>query len=210
MILESLVVGPIATNCYLVGKGPEVAIVDPGGSEEAVFNALEEKGLRPAAIVATHAHADHILGLTATVEKYPGIKVYAHEAEKEFYANPAENLSMFIGESLVSAEPTDFLEDGQVVEIAGLEFRVLHIPGHSPGGICLFHQPAEGDPFLLAGDTVFQDSIGRTDFPHSDHNLFISKIKNSILTLPDNTTILPGHGPATTVEHEKSYNPFLR
>ncbi len=209
MILESLVVGPIATNCYLVGKGPEIAIIDPGGSTEAIINAVESRGLKPASIIITHAHADHILSVGGIAEAYPGIKILIHSAEASFLTNPSENLSMFMGMQLVAPEATDLVEDGDLVDAGGIPFEVIHVPGHSPGGICLYNADADSHPILIAGDTVFDGSIGRTDFPHSDHAAFISKIKEKILSLPPDTTILPGHGPATTVEKEKRYNPFL-
>jgi glyoxylase-like metal-dependent hydrolase (beta-lactamase superfamily II) len=210
MILETLVVGPIATNCYLVGKGPAVAIIDPGGSPDAICGALDQRGLIPEKIVVTHAHADHILAVGEISEKYGGLPIVCHRSEASFLTNPQENLSVFLGEELIVPEATEFADDGDTIDLGGLEFTVLHVPGHSPGGICLYHAPADGVPVLIAGDTVFAESIGRTDFPHSDHNTFISKIKEKILTLPPETTILPGHGPITTVEREKAYNPFLQ
>jgi glyoxylase-like metal-dependent hydrolase (beta-lactamase superfamily II) len=209
MILECLVVGPIATNCYIVGNGPEVAIVDPGGDAEAIIAQLKKRRLRPTAIYITHGHADHILSVGELADAFPDIKIYIHKDESSFLENPSENLSVFLGEAVTTPKATGLLSDGDDADMGGLAFKVLHVPGHSPGGICFYHKPEKGEGILIAGDTVFEGSIGRTDFPHSNHNKFISKIKEKILTLPPDTMILPGHGPATTVRAEKDYNPFL-
>lgn len=209
MILESLVVGPIATNCYIIGSGPEVAIVDPGGSAAAIIETVKGRNLKPTALIATHCHADHILSLRELSEEFSGIEILCHPTEKSFLTDPEENLSMFLGEELIAPEATGTLSEGDTADLGGVPFKVIHVPGHSPGSICFYHEPEDGDPVLIAGDTVFADGIGRTDFPHSDHKAFIPNIKNKIFTLPPETMILPGHGPATTVAREKQYNPWL-
>jgi len=162
--------------------------------------------LNPVAVVLTHGHIDHIAGVVALHSTFPDAKVYIHELDAEMLREPRANLSAMSGMAFSAAPPDVSLQDGDVIEQAGVKLLVLHTPGHTPGGICLFCQ-AEGAAFV--GDTLFAGSIGRTDFPGGSMRQLLSSVKDRLFTLPDETKVYPGHGPATTIAHEKKYNPFF-
>ena len=209
MILRALEVGPFASNCYIVGSEAtkEGMIIDPGAEAELILDNVRQLGLSIKLIVATHAHMDHVAALRE-VKEATGAEFAMHEAE----ANGGTGQSMtrmlgmlMPGSSEPPPAPERLLRDGDLIEIGDLSFSVIHTPGHSPGGISLY-----GQGVLFSGDTLFNFGIGRTDFPGCSYEELMDSIHNKLVTLPDETIVLPGHGPQTTIGAERKYNPFLR
>jgi hydroxyacylglutathione hydrolase len=209
MKIDRFVLGDFETNCYVVRAdepATDCLVIDPGFDVQQVVASLVEQELNPVATILTHGHADHIVGLDALRRQFPGTKVCIHRLDAGMLMDAAANLSTFV-EKPYTAEPADvLLEDGQTIEQAGLRLEVLHTPGHTPGGICLY---AREEGVVFVGDTLFADSVGRTDFPGGDMGQLIRGIKNKLLILPDNTVIYPGHGMRSTIGREKRANPFL-
>jgi glyoxylase-like metal-dependent hydrolase (beta-lactamase superfamily II) len=206
MIFERLVVGPLGVNCYIVGdaKTREVIIVDPGGNARDILDTLRREQVKPVAIVNTHAHFDHLIGLNEVREK-TGAPFWIHAAEAQVLASAQLGARMF-GFAMAQPKPADrLLHDGEVMHLGALSLQVLHTPGHTPGGICL-----RGDTFVIVGDTLFQGSIGRTDLPGGDYATLMASIRDKLMPLPDETVVYPGHGERTTMGEEKVLNPFLR
>ncbi len=214
--IDSFPLGPYETNCHLVwveqeGDDPSQEhpawIIDAGFSPEPMLAKAKQLRLRPERILLTHAHADHIAGLDAVRAAYPGVPVSIHSAERGWLASPELNLSAGFGAPITVEPPEQTLEDGQALDLAGSHWKVLHVPGHSPGS-CVFY--CEAADVAIVGDTLFNGSIGRTDFPTSDHDALIRGIREKLYALDGDTRCLPGHGPATTIDHEKATNPFVR
>ncbi|MCX7703770.1 MAG: MBL fold metallo-hydrolase, partial [Planctomycetota bacterium] len=159
-------------------------------------------------IVNTHGHIDHILANPDMKVAYPEAELCIHELDAPLLVNSQRNLSVFIGRSFESPPADRLLKEDDELKLGRLRFRVIHIPGHSEGGICLYTED-EKPPVLFAGDAVFQCSIGRTDFPGGSHRKLVTAIKEKLLVLPDETIVYPGHGPKTTIGFEKKNNPFL-
>ncbi|GBE31143.1 putative metallo-hydrolase [bacterium BMS3Bbin05] len=202
--IKSLVVGQLEENCYVVydESSGEAMVIDPGDEPDRIIDLISEDNLAVKYIVCTHTHFDHV-GAIPELKKETGAKLIMHGDEKEVYA-AAKDMAAFWGYDIDELpEPDMFVREGDSVGLGSLKFEVLHTPGHSPGGICLY-----GEGILFSGDTVFAGSIGRTDFPGGS----IDKMKDSfrrIISLPDETRILPGHGPATTVGAERNENFFM-
>jgi len=208
--VHSLVVGAIQTNCHIVydGESPEVMIVDPGGDADVIAVKAKSLSLDPKWIVLTHCHGDHIAGLGEVKRRFPDAKIAAHEADAPALTDANLNLSGMLGTPFTAPPADRVLNENDEIQVGALSFRVIHTPGHTPGGICLY---AEGDPpVLLAGDTLFAGSVGRSDFPGGSHEQLIDSIKTKLLVLPDETRVYTGHGPVTTIGEEKDSNPFLR
>ncbi len=222
LIIRKFELGEWMTNCYVIhveGQGANGAgegaatdaaqpcwIIDAGFEPYRLAAYIRERGLVPQAILLTHAHLDHIAGLSDLREKWPDLPILIHREEEAFLTDPMLNLSVVLEEPLVCPPATGFLEHGQALNIAGLRCEVRHTPGHSPGGVT-FYFPQQGVAFV--GDTLFAGSVGRTDFPTSDHELLFESIRKQLLTLPDDTRVLPGHGPETTIGRERRSNPYL-
>ncbi len=203
--------GQWMTNCYVVhageGTGDECWIIDAGFEPGPMLSYIEEAGLNPSRIVLTHAHLDHMAGVADIRSRYPEIEICLHESEIGFMTDPQLNLSTMLPWPVTGPEPTRVIRHGDILSLVGLSFTVRHTPGHSPGGITLYQ---EDNSVAFVGDALFAGSIGRYDFPTSDGDLLFRSIREQLLTLPDETRVLPGHGPETTIGQEKKTNPFLQ
>lgn len=210
-----MVLGVCQTNCYFLYRtgAAEVIVVDPADNGDKIAGALERNGFRVAGILITHGHFDHILGCealkkaaneAAAAQGEKPVKVYACAAEKELLADERLNLSR--GMSTPYALEADVLvKEGDEITIAGMTCRVIETPGHTVGGCCYYFEEAG---LLLSGDTLFQESVGRTDFPTGSMSTLVRSIKDKLFPLPDVTLVYPGHGDSTTIGAEKKYNPF--
>ena len=219
MFIAGFPADAFGTNCYVVATAPgeECVVVDPGiGVTERLDDLLAEHRLAPVAVLLTHGHLDHTFSVTP-VCRARGVPAYLHPGDNEMLADPAKGLSTdlteLFGGRFEWAEPDDVrdLADGEPISIAGLEITVDHAPGHTRGSV-LFRLPDEGDdaPVCLSGDVLFAGSIGRTDLPGGDGDQMFASLRDRILPLADETVVLPGHGPATTIGQERASNPFLR
>lgn len=205
MRIAGLTVGPLAENCWIVGVAPRCAIVDPGAESERIFREVEERGLAPEKILLTHGHVDHIAHCAQVAGRY-GIGLWAHAADLPYLERPQwPELEALLGARPCPA-PERLLADGESVAVAGLELSVLHTPGHTPGGICLAHAPSRT---VLVGDTIFAGSVGRTDLPGGDWSALERSIRTRLFALEGDWILLPGHGPETTLEAERTGNPFV-
>ena len=187
------------------------AIIDPGmlGSQEekAITDFINKNNLKVTHIINTHLHLDHAVGNNFLKDTY-NVPILAHKDDEPLGERMQQQAYMFgINEKFKGVEISDYLTDGEIIKIGDGELKVLSVPGHSPGSVALYDR--EGG-FLIAGDALFNGSIGRTDLPGGNHNQLISSIKNKLFTLPDNTVVYPGHGPATTIGDEKRFNPYLK
>jgi len=200
--------GPIQANCYIISENEKALIIDPGAEAEKIIKHLSEQDLTPAAILLTHGHFDHIAAVNEVTKKYD-LPVYAHSLEKEYFFNPKFNFSDRHGGDIVLSEAFDYhwLECGDMLELIGLTFKIIHVPGHSLGSICFYDEERK---VIFTGDTLFRGSIGRTDFLNGNMEQLHAMISKKILTLPEDTVVYPGHGVATTIEDEKLMNPFFR
>ncbi|MEJ2647607.1 MAG: MBL fold metallo-hydrolase [Sedimentisphaerales bacterium] len=209
MIVDTLILGDFETNCYCLRASEnshDCVIIDTGLDETELLNFLDEKQLNPVALVLTHGHIDHIAGVNVLRKEFPDIKVYVHKLDAELLADPMSNLSFMSGERFTT-RPADFrVEEPDIIEQAGIRLQVLDTPGHTPGGISLY---CPEDSVVFSGDALFADSIGRTDFPGGSMAKLTQSIKEKLLTLPEETKVLPGHGPSTTITREKIYNQYL-
>ncbi|MCY1142250.1 MBL fold metallo-hydrolase [Actinoplanes sp. Pm04-4] len=222
MLVTSFEAQAFGTNCYVVATAPgeQCLIVDPGiGVLDQLDEVIAEHRLFPAAVLLTHGHLDHTFSV-APVCGAKGITAYVHPADTEMLADPAKGLSMdltqLFGGRLPYSEPEDVAEltDGETLVLAGLEVTVDHAPGHT-GGSVLFRLPGAGSSFeadqvCLSGDVLFAGSIGRTDLPGGSTPTMMTSLREKILPLADDTVVLPGHGPATTIGRERAQNPYLR
>ena len=210
MKIDCLALGAYETNCYVLRSSEVVKdclIIDAGLGAHKLINFLHENVLNPIAVVLTHGHIDHIEGVAALRAEFPDIKVYIHKLDAEMLTEPYTNLSAMTGAPF-SIEPADYLlEEKSIIEHDDIKLSVLHTPGHTPGGICLY---CEDEGIAFTDDALFAESIGRTDFPNGNIEQLLQSIKEKLLTLPDETKVYSGHGPMTTIAHEKKYNPFLR
>lgn len=212
MEIIQLTVNGFGENTYILADETtkECAIVDPGLSnqeeQEAFKQAIDKYGLKPTHLINTHLHVDHLLGNDYISQTY-GLKLSANEKDEPLGKRAKEQAKMFG----MREEPSDpvietYLNDGDVIKVGNSTLKVLAVPGHSPGSICLYCPESK---FVITGDALFNGSIGRTDLPGGDFATLKDAIANKLLTLPDETDVFPGHGPATTIGTEKRYNPFL-
>ena len=210
MKIDLFVLGAYQTNCYILRNSAaagDCLIVDTGLEAGELVDFLQKHKLNPVAVVLTHGHVDHISGLVELREKYPDVKVYIHKLDAEMLTGASSNISSLMGQRFSTA-PADFVcEQGDVIESAGIKLEVIHTPGHTPGGVCLY---SSDEGIVFVGDTLFADSIGRTDFPGGSMSRLVESIKEKLLTLPDDTVVHPGHGPTTTIAQEKQHNPYLQ
>ena len=203
MRYKTVVVGALETNCYLVycETTRECVVVDPGAEHELIFLAVAEDELKPVLLVNTHGHLDHI-GANRDVVEHFGTPLAIHSADAPMLGKVQQlELSLFLG-AKDSPAADRMLRDGDAVRIGTGTLRVLHTPGHSPGSISLL-----ADGFLLSGDTLFMEGVGRTDLPGGSRMQLVKSIREKLMTLPDDLLVLPGHGPHTTIGHEREINP---
>jgi glyoxylase-like metal-dependent hydrolase (beta-lactamase superfamily II) len=209
MKVDRLVLGEFETNCYIVrnnDSATECLVIDTALDVRALPAFLDQHKLSPVAVILTHGHIDHIAGVEALRKKFPSILIYIHKLDSEMLGDAAGNLSLMAGSLFTAGKADRIIDEGDTIDKAGIRLRVIHTPGHTPGGICLY---SEKDGIIFVGDTLFAGSIGRTDFPNGDMKKLIEGIKHKLFVLPDDTVVYPGHGPETTIGHEKTDNPFL-
>ena len=203
--LIELTVGMVMTNCYIGYNDDtrEAFIVDPGDDARRISRAVREQKLNVKGILLTHGHFDHIWG-TGELREAAGVKLYALDAEKTVCEDAHNNVSEMTGRPC-TVEADEYLRDGQELTLADSRFRVIATPGHTIGSCC-YYFPEAG--FLVSGDTLFAESVGRTDFPTGSMSSLVRSIKEKLYVLPGETRVYPGHGDSTTIEHEMQYNPF--
>jgi hydroxyacylglutathione hydrolase len=222
VLIADFPAGPLAANCYVVAPeaGAECVIVDPGQqATEGVARLLDEYRLTPVAVLLTHGHFDHVWSAEEVCQTHD-IAAYAHAADRPLLSDPARGVDPGLAAQLAALfgneqlrEPKQVVEvtDGQVLQLAGLEITVAHAPGHTPGSVVYALPPTEDTPeVLFTGDLLFAGSIGRTDFPGGDHVAIMRSLSRVCLSRGDDTVVLPGHGPRTTIGRERATNPFLR
>jgi hydroxyacylglutathione hydrolase len=207
MILRTVIVTDFSTNCYLVGCSQtlEGAVIDPGGNARAILAAIKEAGLRIKYVLNTHGHFDHI-GANEQIVQATGAILAAHRLEAPMLTDPARNLGAMLGQLAPGPAASLLLEEGDTVEIGTLRLRVLHTPGHTPGGLALYEATKKA---VFTGDTLFNMGIGRTDLPGGDQALLLRSVADKLFTLPEEIKAYPGHGQPTTIGYEKTHNPWL-
>lgn len=204
--LSGLRVGQIMTNCYLMCNTDtkELLIVDPGDEADRIARKITETGCMPKAILLTHGHYDHVLAVSDLKTRYD-IPVYMSQNDKQTLQDPSI-ARMFGGKMLQGAQIDRYLDQDEDLSLAGFEIKVLATPGHTPGGVC-YYFPNEG--VLFSGDTLFQGSIGRTDFPGGSYAQLIRSVESKLFVLPESVKVYPGHENETTIAFEKQYNPYF-
>lgn len=205
MIFEALVVGMYGANCYIVGneETKEAAVIDPGAEFNKIDSKLKDLGLKPTMVILTHYHGDHIGAVQEFIDKYD-TKIYIHKEDAKSLNDSSMNLtkSMFGKDIEVKADVE--LSDGDEINLGDLKFEIIHTPGHTKGGICI-----KVGNIMMTGDTLFNSSIGRTDFPGGSFEEIIKSIKEKVFKYDDDTILYPGHMSSSTIKREKQYNPFV-
>ena len=206
MRIEQYCVGQVGTNCYFIinEETKEMLIIDPGDSAQMLVEKIRLGALIPKAILLTHGHFDHVMAAQELAKTFD-LKIYAHEEEKDTLNHPGKNVSAMIGRQ-DSYHADIFVKDGELLQLAGMEIKLLHTPGHTPGGCCYY---LEKEQVLFSGDTLFCQSVGRTDFPGGSMSQIVRSIKSKLLVLPDEVKVYPGHMDLTTIGMERRQNPFL-
>jgi glyoxylase-like metal-dependent hydrolase (beta-lactamase superfamily II) len=199
-------VGSLGTNCYIpyCEQTNKAVVIDPGGNAEEIIAAIKQAKLTVEYIINTHGHADHILA-NRQIKEVTGAPLLIHAADADMLNNSHHNLSAYLGGGLSSCPADRLVTEGDIIIAGTIKLEVIHTPGHTPGGICL----RTGNT-LFSGDTLFAESIGRTDFPGGSYRQLIKSIKDKLLILPDEVRVLPGHGPETSIGHERCVNPFIQ
>lgn len=207
MIFETLAVGPLSVNCFVLGceQTREGVVVDPGGDVDLIRQVVERHGLTVTTVVNTHGHFDHVGGNRQAKAEF-GAQLMIHSSDAPMLARVAEVARMYGMQGENSPAADAFLTDGMKLQFGRQCISVLHTPGHTQGGCCLY---LEADKLIITGDTLFADSIGRTDLPGGDHEQLLTSIRSKLFTLPDDVVAWPGHGPETSIGHEKKYNPYF-
>lgn len=206
LAVKHMVVGAVATNCYLAEntKTKEALVIDPGDSAGRIAKIIRDAGMKPVAVLLTHGHFDHAMAAEELASEF-GIEIYAHEQEKETLEDARINVSWMLGKNL-KFHADRYVKDGEELHLAGFDIKVFHTPGHTLGGVCYY---IEKENALFSGDTLFCQSVGRTDFPTGSSSQLIRSIKEKLMPLPDETKVYTGHEDMTTIGTERKYNPFL-
>ncbi len=208
MLIKQITVGSMAVCCYLVAckETKKAIVIDPGGNEKEILALIADEGVKLEYIVNTHGHPDHVCA-NGPVQEATGAPIVMHEDDVDFFAK-SEVIQYFSMLGLAPSPPVNKrVKDGDVLKVGNLSFKVIHTPGHTPGGICLYSAPQ-----LFTGDTLFVGAVGRTDFPGGDMQVFMRSIHDRLLGLPDETVVWPGHGyggSQSTIGVEKRSNPYL-
>lgn len=207
MKVYPLILGSVQTTCYIISNNQKAVVVDPAANANQIIHYLGSKKLELEAILLTHGHFDHIGAVNELATKYR-VPIYAHKKEKEYFENPDVNLSPMIYERLILNPDFDycFVTDGDIIKCLDTQVLPLHVPGHTTGSLCYYF---ESEDLVFTGDTLFKQSIGRTDFIYGNHEQLVTGIRRKLLSLPGNTLVYPGHGDCTTIEEEAKRNPFL-
>jgi len=203
MINKRLMVGELGTNCYLTGDKDNLIVIDPGGDAAKILNVINENSYKVKYIVLTHCHYDHI-GAVSEVKEKTNAEILISENEKRNYMSTGVTLQNMFGDASMITPPDMLLKEGEIIKSGEYEFKVIETPGHTSGGICLLC----GDK-LFSGDTLFRESVGRTDFPTGDMGQLLANIRGKLFTLPPETVVYPGHGEATTIGYEIKNNMFV-
>jgi len=204
MIIKTLVVGPLDENTYIVGDEDtrDAIIIDPGDEPERIMDMVREEGVRIDAIICTHAHFDHI-GAVGDIKRETGARVLIHGDDLDIFRSARDHAVLWGFEIDELPQPDGLLEEGDLIRVGGLDFKVIHTPGHSPGSISIY-----GEGVVFTGDTIFRDSVGRTDLPGGSLEMLKGSFRR-LLRLPEDTRVLPGHGADTTIGREKRKNFFV-
>ena len=207
MTFDVVVVGPLGVNCFVLGceATGQGVVVDPGGDVEQILATIQKRGLAVVSIINTHGHFDHVGG-NRQLKSVTSAELLIHPADEPMLARVASVAGMYGLQAENSPCPDRLLEDGMLLSFGNQQLRVIHTPGHTPGGCCLY---LESEQKLISGDTLFADGVGRTDLPGGSHAQLVDSIRTRLFTLPPQVQVWPGHGPATTIGHEQQHNPYL-
>lgn len=207
MIQKGLTVGLLEVNCYILGDevSKEAVVIDPGGDEDEILEVLNYNQFQLKLIIDTHGHFDHV-DANQPLKEATGARIAIHEADAQMLDKPSAEAMFFTGNRLRTSQADILLKENDILTFGQYRLKVLHTPGHTPGGISLV---LEDHTYVYVGDLLFAGSIGRTDFPGGSYDSLITAVKTKIFPLGDNYSVYPGHGPVTTVAQERKYNPFF-
>jgi glyoxylase-like metal-dependent hydrolase (beta-lactamase superfamily II) len=206
MKLDRVVVKPLFMNCYLLYDNERNTVIfDPGGEADKIIEKIESEKLKPAMILNTHGHFDHIGAVSELKKKY-NIEFYLHKNDEELLSHSVSNAALYGVEVSEIPRVDCYLRDGDIIEFGGTTIQVLFTPGHTPGGVCFFIKAIDS---VITGDTLFAEAVGRTDFPYGDHSMLIRGIKTKLMSLDDKVKVYPGHDVESTIGHERKYNSYF-